>query len=113
MLEAWKQAAIITLQLTENCWRGLEWLAASWEVNLFRTHYRLVLVCWNLRADLKESKFKRSLFLNISLKQVGFFSLCFCSKERMSLKIPVLPVPNLIKGAIQMEQAVECPSDTS
>lgn len=31
----------------------------------------------------------------------------------MPLKIPVLPVPNLIKEAIQMEQAVECPSDTS
>ena len=43
MLEAWRQAAIITLQLIENCWLGLEWLAAGWGVNLFHTHYRLVL----------------------------------------------------------------------
>lgn len=44
MLEAWKQATIITLQLIENCWLGLEHLAASWGVNfLLHTHYRFVL----------------------------------------------------------------------
>lgn len=82
MLEAWRRAAIITLQLIENCSLGLERVAASLEVNIsLRTRCRFLLGVRGPRADLRVGRSKGPLWVFKRLSETSSFSCVYVASK--------------------------------
>lgn len=91
------------MQLIENCWLGLKWLAASWGVNFFTLSTDLCYVLWGPRADLGVGKSRGPLWVFKHLPEQVCFPV-FLQQGKIATESPDFANPQLLtKGAIQME----------